>query len=551
MKPVVILQARTTSSRLPGKALLPIAGYPCAVLGALRAANRGHRVIVATSTDPSDDSLADALNSAGVEVFRGQLDDVLARYNLAAADLPTGTVIVRLTGDNVLPDGAFVEELSCALIESNSDYLCTSSPQSRLPYGLGGEAFTVDMLRSAHANATSAYDREHVGTWITRNCHATIYSPRHLEDRNYGHLRCTIDDEEDYQRIQHLFDGVSDPLRASWFELTQKLNALPGEPQFRVPYSIVDNRVCSTMTLGTAQLGMDYGAVNRTGKPHRSLAIEIVRKAIAHGITTLDTARAYGDSEQVLKEALSGAWRSRAETITKLDPLAKLSPHESENRVTRAVEASVSDSCHALGTNRLSVLLLHRWNHHDAWHGAAWRTLVRLRDSGKVARLGASVYRPDEALAALEDPTVQHLQLPMNLLDSRWRKCGIEGALSYRRDVIVHARSVFLQGILLHPASAWPDVRNYDARQCVARIQDLVRRFNREGVSDLCVAYVRSQNWINSLVLGCETMAQLEENLKLFRLPILTCDQCEEINQSFTNVPEEMINPSNWTPAHA
>jgi spore coat polysaccharide biosynthesis protein SpsF len=551
MKPVVILQARTTSSRLPGKALLPVAGYPCAVLAALRAANRGHRVIVATSADPSDDALAEALNSAGVEAFRGPLDDVLARYNLAASELPSGTVIIRFTGDNVLPDGGFAEELSRALIESGSDYLCTSSPQSRLPYGLGGAAFTVDVLRSAHANATSAYDREHVGPWIARNCRASIYSPRHLGDRDYSHLRCTIDDAEDYQRIQHLFDGVNDPLRAGWIELTQKLNSLPGEPQFRVPYNVVDNRVCSTMTLGTAQLGMDYGAVNHTGKPCRSLAIEIVRKAIAHGVTMLDTARAYGDSEQILQEALSGAWRSRAEVITKLDPLARLCPDESEERVTRAVEASVSDSCHALGTDQLSVLLLHRWDHHDAWHGAAWKALLKLRDSGKITRLGASVYRPEHALAALEDPAVQHLQLPINLLDSRWQACGIERALTYRRDVVVHARSVFLQGILLHPAGAWPGSQNYDAQQYAAKIQDLVRSFGRESVSDLCIAYVRSQTWINSLVLGCETIAQLEENLNLFRLPTLTSDQCEEINRSFTNVPEDMINPSKWTPAHA
>lgn len=530
--------------------MLPIAGYPCAILAALRAANRGHRVIVATSTDPSDDPLVEALNTAAVEVFRGPLDDVLARYDLAAADLPPGTVIIRFTGDNVLPDGAFVEELSSALIESNSDYLCASSPQSRLPYGLGGEAFTVDVLRSAHTKATSAYDREHVGPWIARNCRTAMYSPRHLEHRDYSHLRCTIDDAEDYQRIRRLFDGVSDPLRAGWLQLTEKLNLQAGEPKFRVPYSVLQGRVCSAMTLGTAQLGMDYGVVNRTGKPRRAAAIEIVRKAIAHGVTTLDTARAYGDSEDLLGEALSGAWRFRAEVITKLDPLAELSPDESEERVTLAVEASVRDSCHALSTDRLSVLLLHRWNHHDAWHGAAWKALLKLRNSGKIARLGASVYHPKEALAALEDPAVQHLQLPMNLLDSRWQTCGIDRALSSRHDVVVHARSVFLQGILLHPATAWPHVENCNTQKCVANIQDFVRRFGRESVADLCVAYVRSQRWIHSLVLGCETIAQLEENLRLFRRTTLTPEQCDEINQSFTNVPKEMMNPSKWTPVH-
>jgi aryl-alcohol dehydrogenase-like predicted oxidoreductase/spore coat polysaccharide biosynthesis protein SpsF (cytidylyltransferase family) len=551
MKPVVILQARNTSSRLPGKALLPVAGHPCAVLAALRAANRGHRVVVATSTGASDDALAQTLQSAKLEVFRGPLDDVLARYALATSGLAADTVIVRLTGDNVLPDGMFVEELIAALAESNSEYIYSSSPRSPLPYGMGGEAFRVDTLRSAHANATSAYDREHVGPWIARNCRSAIYSPRSFANRDYSHLRCTIDDEEDYQRILLLFEGVTDPIRSGWLQLTEKLNSLPGEPKFRVPYSVIGDHVCSQMTLGTAQLGMDYGAVNRTGKPRRSAAIEIVRKAVAHRVTALDTARAYGDSEQVLGQALSGAWRSRAEVITKLDPLTNLSPDESGQRVSAAVEASVRDSCDALGTDRLPVLLLHRWNHHDAWRGAAWRTLLNLRDSGKIARLGVSVYHPEEALEALEDPAVQHLQLPMNLLDSRWRTRGIDRSLSYRLDVIVHARSVFLQGVLLHPVSNWPHLLDFDAQPCVIKIRQLVARFDRESISDLCVAYVRSQKWIHSLVLGCETLAQLEENLKLFRSPILTPEQCEEIAECFSSVPDEILNPSKWKFAHA
>jgi aryl-alcohol dehydrogenase-like predicted oxidoreductase len=318
-----------------------------------------------------------------------------------------------------------------------------------------------------------------------------------------------------------------------------------------VPYTVIENRVHSAMTLGTAQLGMEYGVVNRSGKPRRSAAIEIVRKAISHGVTTIDTARAYGDSEYVLGEARSGAWSSRADAITKLDPLAKFSEQESEDQVRTAVDQSVDDSCRALRADRLSVLLLHRWSHHDAWRGAAWRRLLELRDSGKIEKLGASVYQPNEALAALEDPAIQHLQLPMNVLDSRWKASGIEAALAHRREIVVHARSVFLQGILLHPAHFWPAAQGYDAQQYVANLLELVRKYERESIADLCVAYVRSQNWVTSLVLGCETMNQLEENLRLFRLPLLTPDQPAEIEHAFSNVPEGLLNPSKWKPVHA
>jgi len=275
----------------------------------------------------------------------------------------------------------------------------------------------------------------------------------------------------------------------------------------------------------------------------------MVHRAIAHGVTGLDTARSYGDSEQVLGEALSGAWRSRAEVITKLDPLAKIPADADANSVCVAVDRSVELSCEALGAN-LSKLLLHRWEHHGLWQGAVWRRLLELRDEGTIAALGVSVYGPLEALQALSDPAVTHLQIPMNILDWRWRAPGAQQALADRPDVVVHARSAFLQGILLSSSEHWPGVSSFDANDCVHRLRTLVRRFDRESVADLCLAYVRSQSWITSVVVGCETMAQLEENLRLFLSPKLAEEQCAELESSLPVAPEALLNPSRWNFAH-
>jgi len=555
MKVIVILQARTASTRLPGKALLPVVGYPCAVLAALRAANRGHELVVATSDHSSDDELAEIFRSYGIKVFRGAVDDVLGRYYFATLDLPGDCIVVRLTGDNVLPDGEFVGQLTSAFLEAHCEYLGASSPQSRLPYGLGGEVFFVDTLRKAHAAASSAYDREHVGPWMARNCSRASYPPLgpelfSLEHSDYSHLRCTIDDEQDYQRILRLFSEVDDPVGIGWLQLTRKLSTLPGEPAFRVPYRVINSRVHSAMTLGTVQLGMEYGVVNRAGKPRRSDAIAMVRHAIAHGVTALDTARSYGDSEQILGEAFSGAWSSRVEVITKLDTLAFLPPDSSAHQVRAAVDQSMTSSCGALGTTSLATLLLHSWKYHDAWQGAAWQRLLELRDARKITRLGASIYEPAEAIAALNDPDVQHLQLPLNVIDSRWKAHGVDRELAWRPDVVVHARSAFLQGILLHPADRWPVSQSY-ARSCLQTLQMLAKKFDRESIADLCLAYVRSLPWVTSVVVGCETMSQLEQNLEFFRLPNLTAEQCEEIESSLPVAPDDLLNPSRWKLAHA
>jgi len=224
MNAVVILQARTTSTRLPGKALLPVAGYPSAVLAALRAGNRGANVLAATSSDTSDDALAEVFCRHRIPLFRGPLHDVLARYHAATADLSPEAVVVRLTADNMLPDGDLVRELTSAFENSGLDYLGTSD---RLPYGVAAEAFSVKALRKAHHAATTAYDREHVGPWMLRNCESGTYTPPAFATGDHSHLRCTLDYEQDYLRILRLFDGSRDPMRMGWYELTQKLSSLP------------------------------------------------------------------------------------------------------------------------------------------------------------------------------------------------------------------------------------------------------------------------------------------------------------------------------------
>ncbi len=551
MKIFTIIQARMSSVRLPGKALLPVAGYPSAVLAALRAGNLGNEIVVATSTDSSDDTLAEQLGIHGIRVFRGPMDDVLGRYYSAGADLPNDCIVVRLTGDNVVPDGVFVRELASAFAESGLEYLSGNSQQGRLPYGLAGEAFTMAALRKAHAAATSPSDREHVGLWMGRNCRSGIYIPTSVGDADFSHLRCTIDDEEDYRRILCLFHQVKDPIHISWRELVQKLSSLPGEPTFRLPYRTVRGRIHSELTLGTVQLGMKYGIVNRAGKPSRQLAIAMVRRAIAHGVTAVDTARSYGDAEQLLGEGLSGAWRSRVEIVTKLDPMAGLSADADPARVRICVDESVNNSCAALGSKRLGTLLLHRWHHYRWWGGAVWRRLLELQDNGTIDTLGVSVYEPSEALDALRDPAIQHLQIPMNILDRRSQASGLSQALADRPDVVVHARSSLLQGILVNPAWHWPQISNYDAAFSAQQICDLARRFERESAADLCLAYVRSQPWVTSVVIGCETMEQLQENLELFRLPKLTEEQCDELERALPVAPAALLNPSKWTLAHA
>ncbi|HXL98912.1 MAG TPA: aldo/keto reductase [Rhizomicrobium sp.] len=299
------------------------------------------------------------------------------------------------------------------------------------------------------------------------------------------------------------------------------------------------------LVLGSVQLGLAYGAANRTGKPSRRAALKLVQRAADAGITKFDTARAYGDSEGRLGEAL--AKRKTVRTITKLSPLADLAPDASRDTVRAAVDASIAQSLSALRRERIDCLLLHRASHMSAFGGAVWERLIERLEDGTVLALGVSVQSPQEAMSALASPEVRHIQLPFNLLDWRWRRAGTIDDIAERPHVTVHVRSVFLQGLLAtNDASLWPAVEGVDAPAILNRLGELAKAFGRESAADLCLAYARGQDWIDGVVVGMETQGQLDDNLRLFVCPPLAAEDCAEIERQIPNVPAALLDPSKW-----
>ena len=299
------------------------------------------------------------------------------------------------------------------------------------------------------------------------------------------------------------------------------------------------------LVLGSVQLGLAYGAANRTGKPSRHDALRLVRRAAEAGITKFDTARAYGDSEERLGEALRG--RKAVRTITKLSPLSELAGDASRDAVRAAVEASVDESLNALRREQIDCLLLHRAAHMTAFDGAIWDRLVEMLEDGTILSLGVSVQSPDETLEALSRADVRHIQLPFNVLDWRWRESGVIDDILEHPNVTVHARSVFLQGILAsEDASVWPAVGDVDAKHILDTLARIACDFGRDNVADLCLAYARGQEWIDGVVVGMETEAQLDDNLRLFVRPPLSAEDCAGIERRLPRVPTQLLNPALW-----
>ncbi len=529
----VILQSRTLSERLPAKVLLPLGGLPVAVLCARRLANSGLEVVLATSDTASDDLLARTAADAGVRVFRGSLDDVLGRFAACAADLAPDDVVVRATGDNPLPDGAFVQGLVDRMRGGGHRYLGTASPADGLPYGLSAECFTVAALREADRSATDPASREHVTVSLRRAPDAGRVQPGDLLPDDLSALRCTVDTPDDYLRMGRVFTGVTDPAGTGWRTLVDRLAADAAEHP-RCP-----------LTLGTVQIGLRYGIANRTDGYDDRSARDLVACALGLGIDSFDTARAYGESERRLGAALSACGAAGARITTKVAPLASLGEAPDPRGVEAAVDSSVLRSTLALRRRSVDALLFHDADDLWRWGGAALDRADALRAAGACAALGASVYDPATAIRCLKDPRITRLQVPFNALDRRWLAPEFAAAVAARPGIEVHVRSVFLQGLLLAP-EAWPAWSDCGARVSAA-IDACVRSLGRTGAADLCLAYVRSFPWVTSAVVGVDGPAQLRELAAAASRPALRASEAAALRDALGEVPERVLDPRRWT----
>ena len=217
MRVVALVQARTGSSRLPGKVLMDLHGRPmlAQLLSRLRTAQRIDEVVVATSDLPADDAVAELAEAEGVRVFRGDERDVLSRM-LGAARVAEADVVVRITGDCPLIDPAVVDQVVSELGDHD---LASNAIQRTFPRGLDTEVLTRDALERIAQLATSPESREHV-TWFAYRERPDLFKLRTVESgegTTYAGLDWSVDTVEDLERVRRLWPLAASG--ASWRQL--------------------------------------------------------------------------------------------------------------------------------------------------------------------------------------------------------------------------------------------------------------------------------------------------------------------------------------------
>jgi spore coat polysaccharide biosynthesis protein SpsF len=223
---MAFIQARMSSSRFPGKVIEPVGDLPMIVYMARRAqlARTVDKVVIVTSVDASDDALAAAAQGAKLPVFRGSLDDVLARF-ADAANAFEAQEIVRLTGDCPLIDPAVIDAVVAARRRNGVDYASNVDPPM-FPDGLDVECFTRATLDRAHREAGLPSQREHVTLWmrsdpspVTRTNISTI--------ADFSHLRLTVDYPDDLDVVRRIVAQAPEGRVPDLFDILRILSAHP------------------------------------------------------------------------------------------------------------------------------------------------------------------------------------------------------------------------------------------------------------------------------------------------------------------------------------
>ncbi len=231
MKTVIIVQARMTSTRLPGKVLKRVLDKPLLEyqIERLRRVKLADEIVIATTVNDTDQPIVELCNSLSVSYFRGSEEDVLSRYYGAAKE-NYADMVVRVTSDCPLIDPQIIDEIISFYVENSDKYDYVSNCLTRsYPRGMDTEVFSFKALQEAFLSATAQADREHVTPFIYR--HPERYGVGHIVyAENQSSHRWTVDTPEDFELIRRIIEALYP--QSPEFKLEDCLNLLKQYPDW-------------------------------------------------------------------------------------------------------------------------------------------------------------------------------------------------------------------------------------------------------------------------------------------------------------------------------
>lgn len=287
----------------------------------------------------------------------------------------------------------------------------------------------------------------------------------------------------------------------------------------------------SKIILGTVQFGLDYGINNKGGKPLYKTIEQILDLAYEKKIIFLDTAEAYGDSQENIGKYHQNSVNS-FNVITKFSPIRKDLP----NNILQRIKYNLN----ILKVKSLYGYMFHSFIDFKTYFSLFKKELLSLKKEGIIKKIGVSLHSNKEIEDVLKCKHINLIQLPFNLLDNNNERKKILVKVK-RKGIEIHTRSVFLQGLFFKKLESFQGNLKH-LKVYIKQLQKLTSENIK--INDIALNYAVNQPFINGVLIGVDNRSQLKLNLESIKknIPqsILEYVDSIEVNK------KELLNPINW-----
>ena len=261
--------------------------------------------------------------------------------------------------------------------------------------------------------------------------------------------------------------------------------------------------------------------------------------AFNNGITLLDTASAYGNSEEIIGDYIK-------KTGNEFRIMTKLSNINNDISLSDFINNQIESSLSKLSKNVIDFYLIHNFND-LIYYKELISLLLDLKREGKIKKIGVSLYEPSELeyLILNHVNEIDFVQIPFNILDSRWLSNNLLFKVK-KLGINIFVRSIFLQGLIFLEDESKMDKIDKSLKKYIKFINNLLTD-KKISMSRLAIDYVASYEVIDGILIGCETVDQLKENINQFSEENVISDlDKENILKITQNIPNKIIDPRKW-----